>query len=205
MKYQWIILALALVAGLFTSYMMDSNDPDVAREPYYPMNFLESGTEAIDLFNPEDKRIRLVYFGYTQCPDVCPTSLAVLSAALKALPQQQRDQLWPVFISLDPNRDTAMISAQYAAHFDNTITGATGTEQQIKALADTYGVLYIKNTLENSKIKYVIDHNSYFYFLKPNGDLIKKIPHLANPSQLIATIPTITAEMTNNGIIERNE
>ncbi|WP_163919979.1 SCO family protein [Photobacterium sp. Alg240-V54] len=205
MKYQWVILALALVAGLFTSYMMDSNDPDVTREPYYPMNFLESGTEVIDLFDPEDKRIRLVYFGYTQCPDVCPTSLAVLSAALKALPQQQRDQLWPVFISLDPSRDTAMISAQYAAHFDNTITGATGTEQQIKALADTYGVLYIKNTLENSKIKYVIDHNSYFYFLKPNGELIKKLPHLANPSQLIATIPIITAKMTNNEIIGNSQ
>ncbi len=51
MKYQWIILALALVAGLFTRYMMDSNDPDIAREPYYPMNFLESGTQVIDLFD----------------------------------------------------------------------------------------------------------------------------------------------------------
>ncbi len=166
MKYQWIILALALIAGLFTRYMMDSNDPDIAREPYYPMNFLESGTQVIDLFDQEDPRIRLVYFGYTQCPDVCPTSLAVLSAALKAIPQQQRDKLWPIFISLDPTRDTVNITAQYAAYFDATITGATGTEQQIKALADTYSVLYIKNTLDNSEIKYVIDHNSYFYFFK---------------------------------------
>ncbi|PSW61072.1 SCO family protein [Photobacterium kishitanii] len=197
MKYQWIILALALVAGLFTRYMMDSNDPDIAREPYYPMNFLESGTQVINLFDQEDPRIRLVYFGYTQCPDVCPTSLAVLSAALKAIPQQQRDKLWPIFISLDPTRDTANITAQYAAYFDVTITGATGTEQQIKALADTYSVLYIKNTLDNSEIKYVIDHNSYFYFLKPSGELIKKLPHMASPSQLIATIPIITAEINN--------
>ncbi|PSU25958.1 SCO family protein [Photobacterium phosphoreum] len=197
MKYQWIILALALVAGLFTRYMIDSNDPDVAREPYYPMNFLESGTQVIDLFDPEDKRIRLVYFGYTQCPDVCPTSLAVLGAALKAIPQQQRDKLWPVFISLDPHRDTANKSSQYAAYFDAAITGATGTEQQIKALADKYGVLHIKNILDNSEIEYVIDHNSYFYFLKPTGELIKKLPHMANPSQLIATIPKITATINN--------
>lgn len=197
MKYQWIILALALVAGLFTRYMMDSNDPDIAREPYYPMNFLESGTQVIDLFDPEDKRIRLVYFGYTQCPDVCPTSLAVLGAALKAIPQQQRDKLWPVFISLDPHRDTANKSSQYAAYFDAAITGVTGTEQQIKALADKYGVLHIKNTLENSEIKYVIDHNSYFYFLKPTGELIKKLPHMASPSQLIATIPKITTTINN--------
>ncbi|PSU55301.1 SCO family protein [Photobacterium phosphoreum] len=197
MKYQWIILALALVAGLFTRYMMDSNDPDIAREPYYPMNFLESGTQVIDLFDPEDKRIRLVYFGYTQCPDVCPTSLAVLGAALKAIPQHQRDKLWPVFISLDPHHDTANKSSQYATYFDAAITGATGTEQQIKALADKYGVLHIKNTLENSEIKYVIDHNSYFYFLKPTGELIKKLPHMASPSQLIATIPKITATINN--------
>ncbi|PLC59091.1 SCO family protein [Photobacterium carnosum] len=193
MKYQWLILALALVAGLFARHMMDSNDPTVANEPYYLMNYLESGTEVIDLFDPEDQRIRLVYFGYTQCPDICPTSLAVLSAALKAIPQQQRDKLWPIFISLDPTRDTADKTAQYAAYFDTAITGATGTEEQIKALADTYGVLYIKNKLDNSEIKYVLDHNSYFYFLKPSGELIKKLPHMANPTQLITMIPIITS------------
>ena len=197
MKYQWIVLALALIAGLFTRYMMDSNDPDIAREPYYPMNFLESGTQAIDLFNPEDKRIRLVYFGFTQCPDVCPTSLAVLAAALKAIPQQQQDKLWPIFITLDPDRDTADKSAQYAAYFNPSITGATGTTQQLKALADKYGVLYIKNELENSEIKYVIDHNSYFYFLKPTGELIKKLPHMASPSLLITSIPIITSTIGN--------
>ncbi len=197
MKYQWLILALALIAGLFTRYMMDSNDPNITREPYYPMNFLESGTQVIDLFDPEDKRIRLVYFGFTQCPDVCPTSLAVLAAALKAIPQQQQDKLWPIFISLDPDRDTADKSAQYAAYFNPSITGATGTAQQIKALADRYGVLYIKNELENSEIKYVIDHNSYFYFLKPTGELIKKLPHMASPFQLIATIPIITSTISN--------
>lgn len=196
MKYQWLILALALVAGLFARHMMDSNDPTVANEPYYPMNYLESGTEVIDLFDPEDQRIRLVYFGYTQCPDICPTSLAVLSAALKAIPQQQRDKLWPIFISLDPTRDTADKTAQYAAYFDTTITGATGTEEQIKALADTYGVLYIKNKLDNSEIKYVLDHNSYFYFLKPSGELIKKLPHMANPTQLITMIPIITSSIS---------
>ncbi|WP_394166668.1 SCO family protein [Photobacterium piscicola] len=196
MKYQWLVLALALVAGLFARYMMDSNDPEVAREPYYPMNYLESGTEVIDLFAPEDRRIRLVYFGYTQCPDICPTSLAVLSAALKAIPQQQRDKLWPIFISLDPIRDTADKTTQYAAYFDASITGATGTEAQIKSLADTYGVLYIKNELKDSAIKYVIDHNSYFYFLKPSGELIKKLPHMASPTQLIATIPVITSSVT---------
>ena len=197
MKYQWLVLALALIAGLFTRYMMDSNDPNITREPYYPMNFLESGTQVIDLFDPEDKRIRLVYFGFTQCPDVCPTSLAVLAAALKAIPQQQQDKLWPIFISLDPDRDTADKSAQYAAYFNPSITGATGTAQQIKALADRYGVLYIKNELENSEIKYVIDHNSYFYFLKPTGELIKKLPHMASPFQLIATIPIITSTISN--------
>ena len=196
MKYQWLVIALALAAGLFARYIMDSNDPEVAREPYYPMNYLESGTEVIDLFAPEDNRIRLVYFGYTQCPDICPTSLAVLSAALKAIPQQQRDKLWPIFISLDPARDTADKTAQYTAYFDAEITGATGTEQQIKALADTYGVLYIKNELKNSEIKYVIDHNSYFYFLKPRGELIKKLPHMASPAQLIATIPIIISATT---------
>lgn len=194
MKYQWIVLALALIAGLLTHYFLDSKDPTISREPYYPMNYLESGNEVIDLFDNEDPRIRLVYFGYAQCPDVCPTSLAVLAASLKALPEQQRNKIWPLFITLDPKRDTAIKTAEYAAHFHANITGATGTEQQIKTLAQKYGVIYIQSELKNSTMKYAIDHNSYFYFLTPTGELIKKLPHMVNPTLLITEIPKVIAE-----------
>ncbi|PSV37370.1 SCO family protein [Photobacterium sp. GB-210] len=197
MKYQWVILAIALIAGLTTSYILDSRDPSLAIEPHYPLNFLESGNEAVDLYNPEDQRIRLVYFGYTQCPDVCPTSLAVMSAALKQIPEEQRQNIWPIFITLDPERDTAVKTANYAKHFHSSISGMAGTQEQTKELAEKYGVLYIRTDLKDSALEYTIDHNSYFYFLLPNGELIDKVPHLLSPAPLISVIPNIINSVPN--------
>ena len=197
MKYQWVILALALIAGLATNYILDSRDPSLATEPHYPLNILESGNEAVDLYDPEDKRIRLVYFGYTQCPDVCPTSLAVMSAALKKIPAEQLQNIWPIFITLDPERDTAVKTAKYAKHFHSSISGMTGTKKQTKELAEKYGVLYIRTDLKDSALEYTIDHNSYFYFLLPNGELIDKVPHLLSPTPLISVIPDIIKSAPN--------
>lgn len=190
MKYQWIILALALAAGLITSIIVDKQNQTAAK-PEYPMNILESGKEAIDLYNNEDSRIRVVYFGYTHCPDVCPTSLAVLSAALQQLNDDQLQRVWPVFITLDPERDTAEKSAQYAQYFHKNITGMTGTDEQIKALAQKYGVLYMRTELEGSALEYAVDHSSYFYILKPDGSLIEKVQHTLNPKRLVDTIEQV--------------
>ncbi|EAR55974.1 hypothetical Sco1-related protein [Photobacterium sp. SKA34] len=197
MKYQWVILSIALIAGLTTSYMLDSRDTSLAIEPHYPLNILESGSKAVDLYNPEDQRIRLVYFGYTHCPDVCPTSLAVMSAALRKIPAEQRHKIWPIFITLDPERDTAVKTANYAKHFHSSITGMAGTQEQTQELADKYGVLYIRTGLKDSALEYTIDHNSYFYFLLPNGELINKVPHLLSPAPLISVIPDIIKGVSN--------
>ncbi|WP_318510428.1 SCO family protein [Photobacterium leiognathi] len=198
MKYQWMILSLALIAGLTTSYLLDSRDPNLSVEPDYPINILESGTDAVDLYDPADNRVRLVYFGYTQCPDVCPTSLAVMSAALKQIPSEQLAHIWPVFITLDPERDDAITSAKYAKHFHPMISGMTGTNKQTEALTEKYGVLKIRTELKDSALEYAIDHNSYFYFIAPNGELIKKIPHLLNPAPLISAIPDILKQVPNS-------
>jgi len=185
---KWIILALALSAGLITRYVVDSSNTTAAVEPAYPMNILESGDQAIDLYDPEDPRLRIIYFGYTHCPDVCPTSLAVLSAALKEVKQDQLSQIWPIFITLDPERDSPAKSAEYAQYFHKNIIGMTGNAQQTKALAGKYGVLYMRTELENSALEYAIDHSSYFYFLKPDGSLLEKVPHTLNSAILIDAI-----------------
>ncbi|PSV44167.1 SCO family protein [Photobacterium indicum] len=194
MKYQWIILALALGAGLITRYVTDSSDPSITADQTYPINILESGDKAIDLYNTEDSRIRVVYFGYTHCPDVCPTSLAVLSAALQKVSPQHLSNLWPIFITLDPERDTPAKSAEYAQYFHKNIIGMTGTDTQTKALAEKYGVLYVRTELKDSALKYAVDHSSYFYFLKPDGTLLEKIPHTLNPDILAEAINRLAGE-----------
>ncbi|GAB6262891.1 SCO family protein [Photobacterium sp. CCB-ST2H9] len=187
MKYQWIILAVALIAGLATRYFVDNHDANVAAAEQ-SSGQLESGKDTINLFNTDDDRLRVVYFGYTHCPDVCPTSLAILGAALKAVSQEQLNKVWPVFITLDPERDTPEKSAQYAQYFHKDITGMTGTQSQTQLLAKKYGVLYMKTAQEDSALEYSVDHSSYFYLLKPDGTLMEKVPHTLNPNILVDAI-----------------
>lgn len=187
MKIQWIILAVALIAGLATRYFVDRHDVSVA-EAEQSSGQLESGKASVDLFNTSDNRLRVVYFGFTHCPDVCPTSLAILGAALKAITPDTLNKVWPVFITLDPERDTPEKSAQYAQYFHQNITGMTGTMAQTQLLAKKYGVLFMKTKQEDSALEYSVDHSSYFYLLKPDGTLLEKVPHTLNPNILVDAI-----------------
>nr|WP_255558043.1 MULTISPECIES: SCO family protein [unclassified Photobacterium] len=180
-------MAVALIAGLATRYLVDSHDDSVA-EAQQSSGQLESGKESVDLFNTNDNRLRVVYFGFTHCPDVCPTSLAILGAALKAISQDELNKVWPVFITLDPERDTPEKSAQYAQYFHKDITGMTGTMEQTQLLAKKYGVLFMKTQQEDSALEYSVDHSSYFYLLKPDGTLLEKVPHTLNPNILVDAI-----------------
>ncbi|WP_299013006.1 SCO family protein [uncultured Photobacterium sp.] len=193
MKFQWIVLALALTAGVITRIVVDADSP-AATSPTSPINLLESGQQTVNLYDAEDSRLRVIYFGYTHCPDVCPTSLAVLSAALKTINKEQLGRLWPIFITLDPERDTPEKSAQYAQYFNQNIIGMTGTAEQTKALAEQYGVLYQRTELENSALEYAVDHSSYFYFLKPDGTLVEKVQHTLNPAILVEAIERLLTE-----------
>lgn len=189
MKFQWIILASALTAGLVTRFVVDAQqETTAATHSPAASGILESGKESVDLFNSADPRLRVIYFGYTHCPDVCPTSLAVMSAALKELDTDTRQQLWPIFITLDPERDTAEKSAQYAQYFHQDIVGMTGSAEQTKALAQKYGVLYMRTELEDSALEYAVDHSSYFYLLQPDGTLVDKVQHTLNPAILVDAI-----------------
>ncbi|WIH24706.1 SCO family protein [Photobacterium damselae] len=188
MRYQWLILICALFSGLTAHYFWQKRDPNARHAPYYPMQILEYGEDVIDLFDTTDPRIRVVYFGYTQCPDICPTSLAILSSALDNLSETQRQNVWPIFITLDPERDTATKTKEYASYFKAGITGLVGTVEQTTELANKYGVLYLKTKMPESKLEYTIDHNSYFYILQPNGNIIKKVAHTLNVQLLTQEI-----------------
>jgi protein SCO1/2 len=150
--------------------------------------------QAVSLFDPSDERVRVVYFGFTRCPDVCPTSLAMLAGALNQIDQPTKDQFRPIFISLDPERDAAADSYKYAQYFHPMIEGLSAPLDVTTPLAHKYGVIFRKTELENSELKYTLDHSSYFYFLKPDGTLITKVPHTLTPAPLVEAFKTITSK-----------
>jgi protein SCO1 len=108
----------------------------------------------------------VIYFGYTYCPDVCPATLASVAYALKKL-GPAADKVQPLFITVDPERDTPEIIGEYVKFFDPSFVGLAGTPQQIAAAAREFHVYYAVRQLGNNE--YVIDHSSYLYVVDPKG------------------------------------
>jgi len=112
-------------------------------------------------------RFLLVYFGFTYCPDVCPTELGTIAAALDAL-EEQGARVTPVLITVDPERDTPEALADYVSRFHPRMVGLTGTPQQIAAVARAYRVFYAKvNRPEMTQ--YLVDHSSFIYLVGPDA------------------------------------
>jgi protein SCO1 len=114
-------------------------------------------------------RWMLVYFGYTFCPDVCPTELQTIAAALEKLGPQAKAVV-PLFITIDPERDTPAALANYVKLFDDRLIGLTGSPDQIASVARAYRVYYAKVTPKDS-ISYLMDHSSFIYLMGPDGKL----------------------------------
>lgn len=117
-------------------------------------------------------KIALIYFGYTFCPDVCPTELGYLAKVMRAL-GADADKVQPVFITVDPQRDTREKLAEYVPLFDKHLIGLTGTPAEIDALAKVYGVFHQRtNVVTKQDGYYLIDHSSTIFVLDATGQLV---------------------------------
>jgi protein SCO1/2 len=109
----------------------------------------------------------LLFFGYTYCPDVCPTTLATM-ARVETLLGSDRERLQTVFVSVDPERDTPQRLAEYVANFKAHAIAATGTKAQVDALVGRYAAFYEKQA-SDSAMGYMVDHTSRLYLIDPHG------------------------------------
>ena len=129
---------------------------------------------------------RLMYFGYTFCPDVCPVDLQKLMAGYRELEKSDPKtaaKVAPIFVSIDPERDTPPVLKQYVQAFHPKLTGLTGTPQQIAATAKEYAVIYQKAQTPGST-SYLMDHSRVAYLFGPKGEPIALISHDGAPQQI---------------------
>jgi protein SCO1/2 len=194
-----LLLAFALGFGI-KSYFANEDTAEPIMENTSPESVVLFGKDdqPVEIFDINDNRTRVVYFGFTRCPDVCPTSLAMLAGALNQIDETTKNKFRPMFISLDPERDKAADSYRYAQYFHPMIEGLSAPLDTTKPLANRYGVLFRKTKLENSELKYTLDHSSYFYFLKPDGTLITKVPHTLTPAPLIKAFNLLAQKEPHN-------
>ncbi len=130
----------------------------------------------------------LIYFGFTYCPDVCPLSLDVMSAALdelNATAPETYDALAPLFISVDPHRDTPDQMADYLSYFHPKITGLTGTPDQIDAVKKAFRIYAVRR---DDSEAYNIDHSSFFYLMDGAGRYLAHFTHTLAPDVLAQKI-----------------
>jgi cytochrome oxidase Cu insertion factor (SCO1/SenC/PrrC family) len=132
-------------------------------------------------------RYMLIYFGYTYCPDFCPMSLDNMSRALDLLPPEQAEQVVPVLITIDPERDTVAQLAEYAPLFHPRLVALTGSLEQITQAAKAYRVYFSKAGNGDSDT-YLMDHSTFIYLMGPDGKYVRHFSHSAAPEEIAAGI-----------------
>jgi len=131
-------------------------------------------------------RVVILFFGYTSCPDICPTALARFAAVREAL-GEERQRLQVLFVTLDPERDSVARLKDYAVFFHPKLKGLTGTPAEIAAIAHAYGASYSRQEVK-SEGGYVVDHSSFVYLLAPDGRLAASLPHGTTPEDMAAAM-----------------
>jgi protein SCO1/2 len=154
------------------------------------------------LTNQDGKRITdqdfrgkymLVAFGYTSCPDVCPAELQSMANAMDQL-GAKADRVTPVFITVDPERDTVEQMASYIGNFHKSFVGLTGTPDEIKQAARAYRVYYAKSEATNSALGYLMDHSAFIYLMNPQGEYVTHFSYGTAPDKIASTIEKAMGE-----------
>lgn len=188
---RWFLgfLVAALAAAIGLALFWQPSLPPAPGAPAAPAGgdfVLTSADGPVDTATLRGKLL-LVYFGYTYCPDICPTSLTVTGQALGQLAPNELAQVRTIFVSVDPARDTPARLKDYVTFFHPGMVGVTGSDDAIAAAARKFGAVYARQDV-GSKAGYVVDHSAWTYVVAPDGRLAARIPHGASVELTLAEI-----------------
>lgn len=153
---------------------------------------LTSGSKTWSL-NQYRGKVVVLFFGYTSCPDVCPTSMLTLSQLLAKLNPEEVDKIQPVFVSVDPARDTPEVLKSYARHFDKRIIAVTGTKAELDKVTSELGVFYRINRADSNG-EYSVDHSTVLFVIGTEGEKKETlISHVVPVEYLLESVRAIFA------------
>jgi protein SCO1/2 len=166
------LLIGAVAAGVFLFSRPEGFRGTMYAEPYPPAPEIELTRDSGASFRLHEMRgsTMLLFFGYTSCPDVCPTTLAELKQALEKLGEEDAKRVRVLFITVDPARDTPERVQEYVNHFNPDFIGLSGTESELAQVWKDYGV-FRQNVEGNSAAGYLVDHTARITLIDRNGNL----------------------------------
>jgi len=191
MKRNYVILLGVLLIAITAGYLFSSNRNAFKLDQYAPP--MPGGDFSLQSINGPVKlsdfkgKVVLIYFGYSYCPDICPTALSLTGAALQQMDAEQLAQVQSLFISVDPARDDVARLDEYAHFFHPSIIGLTGSKAEIDDITRRYGAYY-KIVDNGSATDYPVDHSSQIVVVGKDGKIKAVIPHGTAPAEMIKTI-----------------
>ena len=142
-------------------------------------------------------KVVLIFFGYTSCPDVCPTTLANLSNVFSNLKAEELERVIALFITLDPERDTPYLMKKYAGYFHANIIGVTGDKRVIDQITEDYGVVYERKEKASSSLGYIISHTVDILVINQKGQLMdSRIQPLTSTDEILVYL----RKLLNSGL-----
>ena len=138
-------------------------------------------------------KVVMLFFGYTSCPDVCPTDLARMSAVFDQLSDAETKRVVGMFVSVDTDRDTPEHATKYAAFFHKRIMGLSGSAEAVAAVAKQYYVLYQRVDTEDSALGYTLDHSATTYLIGPQGKVRDLVRHRVEAQEMVEAVRTVLA------------
>ncbi len=206
-KTPFIILLVGFLVAAASGWFLAAYKPALNLDQFAPLppggEFTLQSNLGPTRLSDFSGKVVLVYFGYTYCPDICPTSLALMSAMLKTLSDAEQEHVQGLFISVDPARDTVKRLAEYANFFHPNILGMTGSRAEIDDITKRYGAFYqiydqgqqassshSGEIIQSGKDKgaavgYLVDHSSQTVVVGKDGEIKSIIPHGTLPEQMI--------------------
>jgi cytochrome oxidase Cu insertion factor (SCO1/SenC/PrrC family) len=178
------VMAIALATGAAALWLAPGSGVRSSGAPLIGGSFTltdQSGNRVTDKTWPG--KYLLVLFGYTYCPDVCPSELQVMSAALDQL-GPDAEKIQPLFITIDPVRDTPEVLKDYVGNFSSRLVGLTGSDKDIADVAGKYRVYYEKAPASKNTSDYLMDHSTILYLMRPDGTFLKHFTYGTDPKAL---------------------
>jgi protein SCO1/2 len=156
--------------------------------PAPALRLLDSRGATFDLAAEKGKTV-LVYFGYTNCPDVCPTTLSDFAQAWRALSDSQRNTLRFVFVSVDPDRDTPAVMGKYVSKFDSSFVGLVPNAAQLDTIRGAWGFMVQRDSMPGMKAgEYGVSHPASVFLVNRAGKVAMVFPPATEPADLVADL-----------------
>ena len=181
-------LGLALTACQPTAQYLNSNI--TASNLHTDIPLTSHRGEPLQINSPQKGKVSAVFFGYTQCPDICPTTLGKMKIVMEQL-GADADKVRVVFVTVDPERDTGALLKEYMGAFNPTFTGAYTDPAQTKTMANQFQVVYEK---VGSGPNYIVNHTANLYLLDENGRTVVSVPYEAKPETIAHDIKQMLAQ-----------